>query len=337
MRLRYNVELDCPVEGSHRASDTILGPVEDTLGTTARYWDANREKTKDPAFWMAHPLCRRAINRRISGNEHEWPLDWFNRVNGASPFGRGLSWGCGLGAFERNAIRIGLVKEIDAFDLSPASLQDAAAEAKREGIMGVNYAVGNFDDPHLERRRYDIVFFHASLHHVAALERLFRRLSFALKPHAAIYIDEYIGPSRSHWRQEHVQTAQAVLDLLPPTGKLRTTIGFPIEVNDPSESVRSDEIPQFVHDFFDIAQWRCYGGQVTDLVMPCLSSEWASTPEGSRFVQIMLDIEDRELAIRPTGSHHAVAYGRLKPARRLVRPLSHQVLLAAQRRLNRLF
>jgi hypothetical protein len=47
----------------------------------ARYWDENRQKAKDPAYWMAHPLCRQAINRRVSGDPHEWPLDWFKRVH----------------------------------------------------------------------------------------------------------------------------------------------------------------------------------------------------------------------------------------------------------------
>jgi hypothetical protein len=55
------------------------------------YWDANREKTRDPAFWMAHPLCREAINYRVSGSPREWPLDWFRRVYVEEPFERGVS------------------------------------------------------------------------------------------------------------------------------------------------------------------------------------------------------------------------------------------------------
>jgi SAM-dependent methyltransferase len=303
------------------------------LQRAADYWDANREKTKDPAFWMAHPLCRRAINRRVSGSEHEWPLDWFRRIIGPKSFGRGVSWGCGLGAFERAAIRIGIVREIDAFDLSPASLEDARKEAAREGITGVDYRLGNFDDPRLESRRYDIVFFHASLHHVAALERLFRRLTFALKPGGAIYVDEYMGPSRFHWTEADLKLGQAVLDMLPPEEKLRSRLEFPIEVNDPSESYRSDEIPKFVREFFDIVEWRPYGGQLTDLVMPCISSEWATSEAGSPFVQRMLDIEDRELSRDSSSSHHLVVYGTVKSALGLAWPLGRQAFRAARRRL----
>jgi len=304
------------------------------LQRAADYWDANREKAKDPAFWMAHPLCRKAINRRVSGSEHEWPLDWFRRITGPRSLGRGVSWGCGLGAFERAAIRTGIVREIDAFDLSPASLEDARKEAAREGITGINYRRGNFDDPRLESRRYDIVFFHASLHHVAALERLFRRLTLALKSGGAIYVDEYIGPSRSHWTQADLKLGQAVLDMLPPEAKLRSQLEIPIEIDDPSEAIRSDEIPKFIREFFDVIEWRPYGGQVTDLVMPCISSEWAASEAGSRFVQSMLDIEDWELSRGSSSSHHLVVYGTLKTALGLAWPLGRQVFQAAQRRLT---
>ena len=118
----------------------------------SRFWDANREKSKDPSYWMAHPLCRQAINRRVTGDPNVWPLDCFKHIFAATPFDRGISWGCGLGAFERGAIRIGVVREIDGFDISPASLEDAKREALKEGIEGIHYRLGDFDDPDLQSR-----------------------------------------------------------------------------------------------------------------------------------------------------------------------------------------
>ena len=307
---------------------------ETTAHRAASYWDQNREKARDPAYWMAHPLCRQAINRRISGNPHEWPLDWFRRVRATRPYRRGVSWGCGLGAFERAARRAGIVEEIDAFDVSEKSLADARREAEKEGIGGIRYRFGDFDDPNLERRRYDIAFFHASLHHVSALERLFRRLTFALKPGASVYVDEYVGPSRSEWTQEQLGLAQAVLDMLPAEGKLRAEIDLPIEPNDPSEAIRSSEIPKFLRDFFDLEVWRPYGGQVVDLVMPNLAADWAVSADGIPFIQAMLRIEDYELGRHPAATHYVVACGTLKSLPRLTVPLASQVRKAALRRLK---
>ena len=278
----------------------------------ASYWDENRGKSGDPAFWMAHPLCRAAINRRVTGSPDEWPLDWFARTLEGARFQRGLSWGCGLGAFERSALRAGIVRAIDAFDISEASLEDARRAAHAEGIDALRYARGSFDDPKLEPGRYDIVFFHASLHHVSRLERLFRRLAAALKPGAAIYVDEYVGPSRHDWSDDEMRLARAVLEMVPDTAKLQKTIPYPIQPDDPSEAVRSSEIPRFVRQFFHVIDWRPYGGQLVDLVMPCLADGWALSPEGRRYVAAMLEIEEAELSRDRSRTHHVVAYGRLK-------------------------
>jgi predicted TPR repeat methyltransferase len=91
---------------------------------------------------MAHPLCRRAINSRVTGDPNEWPLDWFRRTRANASFDRGVSWGCGTGAFERSAILSGLVRAIDAFDLSEASLAEARAESAREGLTGLEFRYG---------------------------------------------------------------------------------------------------------------------------------------------------------------------------------------------------
>ena len=306
---------------------------ETTAEAAARYWDANKEKIKDPTFWMAHPACRRAINRRVSGSPHEWPLDWFRRMCAPRVFDRGVSWGCGLGAFERAAIRIGLVREIDAFDVSESSLEAAKQEAAKEGIAGINYRVGNFDDPALRKRHYDIAFFQASLHHVSALERMFRRLTMALKVGGVVYVDEFVGPSRSDWTEEHLQLAQGVLDMVPQEAKLGATIGLPVELYDPSEGVRAAEIPRFLRTFLDIKEWRPYGGQVVDLVLPYVDSEWANSPEGSRYVEAMLSIEDYELRLSEDRNHHLVAYGTVKKPIGLFRPLARQAVSAVKRRL----
>ena len=307
---------------------------ETTATRAAEYWDQNREKSKDPAYWMAHPACRQAINRRVSGSPHEWPLDWFKRTYAPRPFRRGASWGCGLGAFERSARRLDVVADIDAFDVSQASLEDARKEARREEIGGIHYQFGNFDDPRLAPRRYDIAFFHASLHHVSALERLFRRLVFALKRRGAVYVDEYVGPSRGDWTRDHLRAAQAVLDGLPSDAKLKSEIDIPIEMNDPSEAIRSSEIPRFLAEFFDLVEWRPYGGQIVDLVFPCLSSDWVFSPEGLPHVQAMLRMEDDELERNPSATHYVVAYGRLKGLVRLTPPLARQVRRALARRLG---
>ncbi len=285
----------------------------DSTRAAARYWDENREKAKDPAYWMAHPLCRQAINRRVSGNPHEWPLDWLRRVHVSRPFARGVSWGCGLGAFERSAIRCGIIRETDAYDISPRSLEDARREAEKEGLSGIDYRLGDFDDPQVPPGRYDVAFFHASLHHVRRLERMFARLRRGLPEGGAVYVDEYVGPSRTDWTTGRLAAAQKVLDAIPPAGKLAASIELPIEQNDPSEAVRSGEIASFLRQHLDLFEWRPYGGQIASLVFPNLSKEWTESEEGRPWVTRILELEEEELRRDSDSTFYLVAFGRLRP------------------------
>lgn len=223
---------------------------------------------------------------------------------------------------------------MDAFDLSPASVADARALAREEGIEGVRFQLGDFNDPAIERGRYDAVFFHQSLHHVSALERLFRRLAVALEPGAAIYIDEYVGPSRDSWKPGMLDAAQSVLDRLPSEARIRKTLAFPVCAEDPSEAIRSDEIPKFVREFFDIREWRPYGGQIVDLVFPAISRNWAHSPDGCRATLEMLKLEDEEISRSPDSSHYLYAFGRLKPKARLLPPIAKQIGRAVARRMK---
>jgi SAM-dependent methyltransferase len=278
----------------------------------ARFWDENREKAKDPAYWMADPICRQAINRRVSGDPHEWPLDWFKRAHVPQSFERGVSWGCGLGAFERAAIRTGIARAVDAYDISPKSLDDARREAQREGLSGIDYRLGNFNDPRLPSGRYDIAFFHASLHHVRRLERLFRRLRAALPSNGAVYVDEYVGPSRGQWTLRRLAAAQEFLDAIPDSVKREKRLALPIQQNDPSEAIRSGAIASFLRQHFDLLEWRPYGGQIASLLFPCLEREWTESPEGRSAVARMMEVEDEQIRRDPASTFYLVAFGRLK-------------------------
>lgn len=283
----------------------------------ASFWDRNREAIKTPAYWMANPLCREAINRRVTGSPNEWPLDWFRRVHGSTPFLRGVSFGCGQGAFERWAVKLGLVREVDAFDISSASLEDARRLAREEGLSGIRYELGSFDEPQLSGEAYDIAFFHASLHHVANLEGLFEALSRALKPGGAIYVDDYVGRSRHEWRARHLRPAQEFLNRVPREAKSLLLLDLPVARDDPSEAARSGEVEGFLRRAFDLVEWKPYGGQIAAWVLPWVDLDWAGSPEGRRLVAEMLAQEEDELARDPSSTDHVVGYGVLKPSARV--------------------
>src|SRR5262249_55193083 len=150
--------------------------------------------------WGTQPLVRRAINRRGTGDPNPRPMEWFADRYVPEPVALGLSVGCGTGLLERDVVSKGLCERVEGVDFSP----EAIAEARRgadEAALGrrLDYRVEDINAIRLAPRRYDIVFFHGSLHHVRNVERVLEQTREALKPGGLLFLDEYMGPSRSEW------------------------------------------------------------------------------------------------------------------------------------------
>ena len=275
----------------------------------ARFWDREAAAPRYQS-WMSHPLVRQYINSAISSSPHIWPLDWFRSWLSGRTFRRGLSIGCGAGAFEREALAQGLVETIDAFDGSPESIRIAREEAEKAGVAKrVHYTIANFNEPQLPRQTYDIVFAHQSLHHVAKLEKLFRAVLRAMTPDALFYLDEYAGPSRHVWNAQSFAAHRAVFDGIPAQHRLVSLLPLPIEVEDPSEAIRSDEILRELRVGFEIAERRDYGG---NLLAPIF--QYLDTTNVDAVVESLI-VAEKELLDAGQESYYTVIVAR--PKRRL--------------------
>lgn len=222
--------------------------------------------------WMEHPRVREYILQSISGSiEGLWPVDWFMRRIGGRRFPRALSIGCGTGPFERDIIAKNLVDRVDAFDGSTNSLRIANELAQAAGMSArVHYFAADFNEPFLPRRKYDIVFVHQALHHVAKLEKLLRSVMLTLKRGGVLYLDEYIGPSRSDWNDELIAPPRSLFERLPESARRVATLALPVQADDPSEAIRSSEIITQLRIGFDIREFRGYGGNLLSVLYPAL-------------------------------------------------------------------
>ena len=239
-------------------SDPFLNP-------SAGFWD-REVQAPTHSSWMEDPRIHAYINGHFGDL---WPLDWFEKTYPGVRFARALSIGCGTGPLERDLIRRNLCDRIDAFDGSPTSIATARAEARTLGIGGrIRYFVADFNDLQLRRVKYDAVFFHQSLHHVAHMERLFRRLLARMRPEAVLYLDEYVGPSRTDWTDALMEGVRRIYGELPRSARASDELPYPIQVDDPSEAIRSGEILSTLHAGFDVEQIRGYGGNVLSILYP---------------------------------------------------------------------
>ncbi|HEY8130292.1 MAG TPA: class I SAM-dependent methyltransferase [Thermoanaerobaculia bacterium] len=222
---------------------------------------------------MAHPLVREYINGLISGipGGGLWPLDWFQRAYPQRRFSRGLSVGCGTGALERDVLRRELCDTMDAFDASTVSLDIARREAASAGIADrVRYYHADFNRVSLPRSAFEVVFFHQSLHHVSRVERLLRQVMHALKPGGLLYLDEYVGPSRTYWRDDRIAFYRALYHFLPRGMRFFDEFAMPIQYDDLSEAIRSGEIRSRLRIGFNVLHERGYGGNVLAMMFPDL-------------------------------------------------------------------
>jgi SAM-dependent methyltransferase len=252
--------------------------------------------------WMEPVVIRHYINESISGHYGTWPIEWFERQFAPElPFDRALIIGCGGGALDRQLLKRGVCKAIDAFDASFASVLLAQQTQRAEGLNSIRYFVGDFNFPALPRRKYDIVFFHHSLHHVTYLERLFRSLLGTLKPGGLLYLDEYVGPSRTEWSEHLIETHRGVFNALPASARQDRPLEVPIQHDDPSEAVRSSEIVDTLKVGFRILFKRDYGGNLLSVLYPFLRQ-----PCSDDVLRDLIEQEGSHLREHGNCSYHSV-------------------------------
>jgi SAM-dependent methyltransferase len=244
--------------------------------TPAQYWDREVTQPVTPAShsWMAHPLVRHYVNESVGGRPGSWPLDWFQETYPRRRFKRALSIGCGTGAFERDLVRRGIVETIDGADLSEESLSIARNSANEEGLSDrIQYFVSDFNRLSLRGRTYDFIGFHQSLHHVTKLEDLFSQVLSALSPNGLLYLDEFVGPSRTYWTPLRIRWYSALYQLFPRDVRYFDSFAMPIQEEDESEAIRSAEILPLLWIGFHVEHLRGYGGNILAMMFPDLVVE----------------------------------------------------------------
>lgn len=277
-----------------------------STSVAARFWDDHHENTENPQFWMAQPLCRAAINRRVTGNPNEWPLEWFARVYGPRP--KGLSLGCGVGNLERSMLDIGMCEEITGIDFSPRSIEIAQERAHEAGYGDrLTYQVGDLNHLRLPAAAYDVVFIHQALHHVVAIERLLARVARTLKPGGLLFLDEWTGPSMTGWSREMIDRPAALYNSVPSAWRRWPEFLPPVSADDPSEGIRSAAILPAMSLFFTPVAMRPYGGHLTALVMSQLDTPPSEALD--HFLEPWLEMEDDDLRSKPSCSYHHVIIG----------------------------
>ena len=177
---------------SQRERAAVSG-TEDLTRTSA-YWDSHVTQIyENRAEWLAHPLVKERLARLRGGQSLE---DWvIGRYLRGRRIARAIGVGCGVASFELGLLELGAVERIDLYDVSQVALDTAMDTARARGVAErVRVFRQDINRVTLPPNTYDLVTFISSLHHVADLEGVLRRINGALTPQGLFFASEYVGP-----------------------------------------------------------------------------------------------------------------------------------------------
>jgi hypothetical protein len=107
------------------------------------------------------------------------------------------------------------------------------------------------------------------------IEFLFEQVNRALKQEGLFIINEYVGPSQFQWREKQCEFVNRILGVLPVQfkssldkdyGRIKETIEKVskeiMDLTDPSEAIRSEEIIPLFYGSFDVIEKIEFGGTI---------------------------------------------------------------------------
>ena len=278
--------------------------MDSDVAASGNFWDDhNLASASDVRYWLAVKAIREAVNRRLTGDPDRLFIEAFlRRYQARWPFPRALSVGCGAGELERGVVGLGAVAHCDGIDVSAASLAMAREVAAREA------AARSETEPSIIYHQsdaaswleasscpdYDLVFFHGSLHHIENLEGALEGSAEALrKRRGLLYVDEYVGPSRNEWDEEDLGFAAGLFRNVLPEDRRTARVWPPIAMEDPTEMIRSSEIPSVVRRYFDPVEAHPYYGNVLMPLVNALRSPALEKPAIRVLIDHAIELESR--------------------------------------------
>jgi SAM-dependent methyltransferase len=197
----------------------------------------------------------------------------------------------------------GLFASMVAVDISAGAIEVAQREAASRGLTQIDFQQADVNTMSLPAEAYDVVFMNMSLHHISALERVAAQINKTLRPGGVFLANEFVGPSQFQYPDQRLEMVRHRLSLLPerlrwnPIAKeiKREYPRYPRRhwvAYDPTESVRSDEIPRILHRNFPAMRRYDYGGSILNLALENIHHNFdLASPEDMAHLRDLIEFE----------------------------------------------
>ncbi len=250
------------------------------LNATKRTKSAFNDISIDSAYCWVIPKMHERWNQFITGDSQQGFKEFIiaNFVNQKRCL-KMLSLGSGKCHHELEFAKHPNFEEIVCMDISDELIKNAKVTAEQNNLKNIIFKVQNVYEYNFPENYFDIVFFHASLHHFKDIEVFLKsKVKYTLKKNGLLIINEYVGSNRLQYPKHQIKAINECLNLIPKKFKKRFKLNLTknkyygsglirMVVADPSECIESENITPSIHNHFSIIYESDFGG---NLLIPAL-------------------------------------------------------------------
>lgn len=278
--------------------------------TQSAFNDKNLESS---SFWIV-PKVRKRWNKLISGNEDQLYEYYLSEKYLKTQVNfKILAVGTGVCSHEIRLAEINPNCEIDCYDFSDELMATAKIIAEEKNLTNITFSSENILKSNFTEKKYDAVFFHASLHHFDQIPEFLRQVVVQnLNPKGLLIINEFVGPSRLQYPKIQLEYINKALASIPK--KFRKIFKTNIYKNkyygsgvirmivaDPSECVDSASILPAIYEQFQVIEEKFYGNNILQSALKDISHHFVELDaEKELILQKIFDLEDELVNIHPS-------------------------------------
>jgi ubiquinone/menaquinone biosynthesis C-methylase UbiE len=172
-----------------------------------------------PPVWDEMQKRAASLIRRATGHDTVGYL--VNRVSDR-PDARMLSLGSGPAGLEFMVSRQAPLLTIDCLDLNPQLLEAGRSQAAAEGLR-VNFEQADLNSVDLPENEYNLIFCHASLHHILEIETLAQQMRKALRANGELVVVDVLTRDGYLMWPENRKLVHKIWKTLPERYRLNHT------------------------------------------------------------------------------------------------------------------
>lgn len=263
----------------------------------------------ESADWWIIPKVKERWNILITGNKHidykKYLVD--NHLQNRKNL-RLISLGSGSSHHEIELAKYSNFEEIICIDIAEKRILEAESRAKKLMLKNIKFVCADFNNYNIPKGYFDIVFFHASLHHFDNInDFVAKTIKNSLKLDGLLIINEYVGATRLQFPKHQIAKINEALNIIPKEYRTRYKSNLlkskfhgsgiiRMILADPSECVDSASILPAIHSNFHTIIEKPYGGNILMNVLKDISHHFIDLDSSkNQILYKLFSLEDEYL------------------------------------------